>query len=253
MDTNNAHPPKDTYQLPASRLETDSFSEPFEAQLPLSEEAVNQQFKDIAHEEVRLSFERITQEIALSASGIESPYIDTPEIIHPHPIALRALQLGDGIKQIREKRYEKSIKRAQRKRLGESFLSALLGENSSASRNPKLSPDDVLEDEVSRELRVVGELHVRDAQVKSQKFYYYPNDIHDEWFHQQVSTVRAKNFTNSYIVKETGFEKSSTYFDETEDREKNVLVIPSDAEIENFINAAQRYHDAVKDDYDLAA
>lgn len=253
MDTNHAQPPKDMYQVPASRSEAESFSVPLETKILLIDEVVDQRFEAIAHEEVRLSYERITHELALSASGVESPYLEKPEIINVHPGATELLHLGTAIRELREKRHQEIVKGVKTKRLYKKVISALFSGNPATPGSLKVSKETIFQELIERESRIGGEIFTADAQVASRKFFYFPNDDYDEWFHQQASAVQAKHFTNSYIVKETGIEKSATYFDETEGRVKNVLVVPSDDEIENFTKAAQLYHSAVKDDYDLAA
>lgn len=82
-----------------------------------------------------------------------------------------------------------------------------------------------------------------DPQVIQRQFFYFPVDGRDEWFLRQSSTARAKSFTLSYDVTPQGVQKSATYYDAIDGREKNVIVAASDKEIHDLSVAATRYEE----------
>ncbi len=128
----------------------------------------------------------------------------------------------------------------------------------------------ILHDLIEQESKIGSKIFPVDPDVTSRKFFYLPSDTKDEWFYQQISSVPAKNFTNSYVITPHGIEKSSTFTDPADGRVKNVSSIPDAVEIKSLKLAATHYHNHIaqkiynkptnarrrfglKSDYDLTA
>lgn len=239
-----AQPAKDMYQFPMQSIETGSVDIVLENEL--SDEQVDRRFAAIAREEVSRSFDEITRELAMVASGVEAPVVSPIEVITLDPHAAELLQLGSEIQSKRQAHLQESTEVAQKKRLFHRSMTAFFSISPTESKKTKKTPVEIMHDLIDYESNVVAKISDDifgiDSYVASRKFIYMPNEHYDEWLLRQKSAVKSKDFTNSYLIRPTGVEKSSTYFDEVEGRIKNVLMIPSEAEIIHLKKAAGTYH-----------
>jgi len=233
------HAANDIYHVPTTFLETESFD--VDA-VPMSDEVVNQNINDIEREEIRLSFNEITQDLARFASSeIEPPlpsFETTPEV-YPHIMDI--IQIGDSVKALRKEHVAGLA--ARMKSLGtlSRIMTALVSSNPS-SVGPKVASNEAIEDDlVNRENAVVSMGFPADKEVTNQSFFLHK----DIWYMQQASPKPEKNFTNSYAVYPDVVKKSSTYYDQQEGRVKNVLVTAEHAEIITLKTAATRYHNEI--------
>lgn len=239
-----ALPAKDMYQFPMQSIETGPIGVVLKNEL--SDEQVDRQFAAIAREEVSRSFNEITRELALFASGIEAPVVSPIEVLTLDKHATELLQLGSEIQSKRQAHLQISTDESQKKRLFYKTMAVFFSNGSTEFKKTKKTPAEIMHDLIDYESNVAAKISDDifgiDLQVASRKFIYIPNENYDEWLLRQKSAVKSKDFTNSYITRPTGFEKSSTYFDEVEGRIKNVLMIPSEAEIIHLKKAARAYH-----------
>jgi hypothetical protein len=239
QDSNNqAQFAKDMYQVPAHQGEVIDTPE-------ISDETVNRTFADIARHETQIAFDKISKELAMVASGTEIPKEVQVETIETHPQAVELLQIGNGVKAMRNKRHAELVEIQTKRGIAVRIIAPLLGSNTFDSKKAKLSKEALLHDLIEEESKVGATIFPSDSQVTSRKFFLLPSDNYDEWFHQQTSPVREKDFTNSYTVTRYGIQKSSTYFDTKEARVKNISVIPESDEIKNLTLAATQYHEHI--------
>ncbi|MBC7564606.1 hypothetical protein H7100_00015 [Candidatus Saccharibacteria bacterium] len=119
------------------------------------------------------------------------------------------------------------------------ILKVLLSTNTSSA--PRSTIDKIIE----HESKVGAKVFSSDPDVTDVKYFFLPDEQGHKWYYQQISTVRSKNFTNSYSVTETGIEKSSTYYDEQLGRIVNVSTTVDDAEANNLLIAAKKYYSEV--------
>lgn len=119
------------------------------------------------------------------------------------------------------------------------ILKVLLSTNT--SNTPRTTIDKIIE----HESRVGAKVFSSDPDVSDVKYFFLPDEQGHKWYYQQVSTVRAKNFTNSYTVTEAGIEKSSTYFDERLGRTVNISTAVDELEANNLLIAAKKYYSEV--------
>jgi len=243
MNNNDIQPAKNMYQFPTNTSEVDSLSA---QNSQTSSEQIDRQFNDIAREEVRLSFEEITKELARSASGdIEPPHPTIENGLELHPHAVEILRIGADIEALRAE-YGAELAARVRGRRALAKLANVLFSNNPAPASLLRDYDagtshgfaNVESDTV--EMRFPSDPHVYD-----QKFFFLPDSGNHKWYMQQTSTVKTKNFTNSYTVRPDGVEKSSTYYDEREGRIRNVSVTAAHDEILTLKTAATRYHSQV--------
>ena len=240
------------------------------------EEPVERPFTDIAREETRLAFEAISKELAMVASGIEIPKEYQIEAIETHSDAIELLTIGKSVQEMRDTRYAELIQIQTRRGLKtvlNPFFGNTLGVSDTFLSKKGLDvKQQILHDLIDKDSTVDGIFPV-DRDVKSLKFFYLPSDtVNDagEYFHQQVSAIPEKNFTNSYPITLYGIQKSSTFFDPIAGHVKNVSVIPDELEIKNLKIAATHYRNNIsqkiynkptttrrlfgsKSDYDLTA
>ena len=256
---NNSQLPNDVYQTPSPQ-NGESFDAP----------EVNKTFHAIEREAVLQAFNQITQDLEMSISGYESREVAEVEVSAAHPIATELLHIGNGIKTHRE-RHHAALAEKSRLRGKIGHVIALLITN---------SPNDIIrptkEKIIERESEIGAKLLPTDPDVIESKFFFLPsedattNQVIDMWHYDQKSTVRQKNFTNTYKIKETGIEKSSTFYDERIQRVVNQSSIPSEIEKQNLLMVSKKYYSAVtekvyikpvaprfrfgsKSDHDLAA
>ena len=268
-DNNQAQFAKDVYQVPSHQTELLMTPETIEAPVQLP-------FTDIARKETLLAFEAITKELAMVASGIEIPKEYQIEVIETHPDAIELLTIGKSVKEMRDTRHAELIQIQSRRGLKtvlNPFFGNTLGVSDSfLSKKGLIVKQEILHDLIDKDSMVDGIFPV-DRDVKSLKFFYLPSDTVDdagEYFHQQVSAIPEKNFTNSYPITPYGIKKSSTFFDPIVGHVKNVSVIPDELEIKNLKIAATNYRNNIsqkiynkpittrrlfgsKSDYDLTA
>jgi hypothetical protein len=245
MNTNDqAQPAKDMYQFPMHSIEAGSIDVAIENEL--SDEQIDRQFTSIAREEVSRRFDEISRELAMAASGVEAPIVSPIETITTNPHAVELLHLGSDIKSKRQAHLQESNEVAQKKRLFHRSMTAFFSINPSESKKFKKSQAEIMHDLIDFESNVVAKISNDifgiDKDVQSRKFIYMPNENYDEWLLRQKSTVKSKDFTISYPIRPTGIEKSSTYYDEIEGQIKNVLTVPSEAEIIHLKKAVGTYH-----------
>jgi len=235
----------DMYRVPTTLSETISF----DIETPEQPEAqIERQFHDIAREEVRLSFEEMTKALALSADGIEPPNrtIESVEF-EANPHAVEILEMSNAITEFRTLHHAELVALRERKRLIRKMMTALFGDNSSATTRPGSSEQATIEYLAEFEDATVGQKTFPidskiEPEIKSRRFIFLPDGNEVVWHMQQAATVKTKNFTNSYKVHPHVVEKSSTYFDETLGRERNVAVVAADDEILTLKAAVTHYH-----------
>jgi len=245
---NNSDQPqsaKDMYQVPTTLSETVSI----DIETPEQPQVViDRQFDDIVRDQVRLDFEEITKELALSAAGIESPYTPAEKVeLAPNPHTVAILDKGGDITSRRMQRHAEEVAFAQSKRLFRKVTSTLLSHDPSADTPLSLSQQATIEYLAELEDSVAGQRAFPidrkiEPDVKTRRFFFLPDGRDDVWFMQQISSIRSKNFTNSYKIRPHGVEKSSTYFDEFEGRDKNVAIMAAHDEIMTLKAAVAYYH-----------
>lgn len=236
----------DMYRVPTTESETVSF----DIETPeLAEAQVERQFRDIAREEVRLSFEEISKELALSADGMDDSLNRTVEAVEfePNPHAVEILEMSNAITEFRTLHHAELVALRERKRLIRKMITALFGDNSSPVTRPGSSQQATIEYLAEFEDTVVGQKTFpidskNEPEVKSRRFIFLPDGRDAVWYMKQTATVKAKNFTNSYKVRPHVVEKSSTYFDANLGRERNTAVVAADDEILTLKAAVTHYH-----------
>jgi len=256
---------KNVYQVPGQQPEYFETSELIDPEF--DEATVEQEpAAEINRDEVRLRVEAIAREISMLAAGIVEPQPAPVETNMIHPDAAVLLMHGRNVKTKRNERHAGLVEIQSKRGLGVNRFAV----NSFDSEKSIKIKQALLHDLINRESVFGGDIYPPDPDVTSRKFFLLPAENYDEWFHQQTSPVRAKDFTNSYIVTPHLIQKSSTYFDEVEGHVKNVSVVPSDSEIQNLKLAVAQYYDRVskgiydkplvarrrfrsKNDHDLAA
>lgn len=234
---------KDVFQVPSHQAELLMSPEAIEA-------PVERPFTDIA-EATRLAFEAISKELAMVASGIEIPKEYQIEAIETHPDAIDLLTIGKSVQEMRDTRHAELIQIQSRrglKRVLNPFFGNTLGVSDTFLSKKGLNvKQQILHDLIDKDSMVDGIFPV-DRDVKSLKFFYLPSDTVDdagEYFHQQISVIPEKNFTNSYPITPYGIQKSSTFFDPIVGHVKNVSVIPDELEIKNLKIAATNYRNNI--------
>ena len=246
MNNNNdqAQFAKDVFQFPSHQADVLMTPEATEA-------PVERPVTYVAREETRLAFEAITKELAMVASGIEIPKEYQIEAIETHPDAIELLTIGKSVKEMRDIRHAELIQIQSRRGL-KSVLNPFFGNtlgvsDTFLSKKGLNVKQQLLHDLIDKDSMVDG-IFPADRDVKSLKFFYLPSDTVDdagEYFHQQVSAIPEKNFTNSYPITAYGIKKSSTFFDPIIGHVKNVSVIPEDLEINNLKIAATNYRNII--------
>ena len=224
MNNNDQSPAaKGMYQFPTTlSQETVSFDTPEEPEY--TEEQVERQFKDIVREDIRQTYNDIMRANDLGAIGIEASSVSIDVAPEHMPEALDMLAKGDEIIAHRQ------------------ALHAKLSRNMSDARRADVMAKIV---EAEDTYGAKAKIFPTDPEVSNVKFFLLPEgDVH-KWFMQQTSAVKAKNFTNSYTLLPHAVDKSSTYFDETHGRIRNVAVTPSRDEILTLRDAVTRYHSVV--------
>lgn len=230
---NNKQPINDVYQTP-SLQNGESFEAP--------SEVIDKKFYAIEREAVLQAFNQITQDLEMSLSGYESREIPEVEVAPAHPIATELMYIGNMLSDHREKYHAARPEKSGLKRVFGRMILVLFTNNPSEVTQP------VVAKMIDRESEVGATLFPADADVTEMKFFFLPSEdattgqVVDVWHHDQKSIHRAKNFTNSYKITESGIEKSSTYFDENLGRIVNRSSVPSDQEIENLLMAAKQYY-----------
>jgi len=234
------HAVNDIYHVPTTLLETESFG--IET-VPPSDEVVEQQFNDIVREEVRLSFDEMTQNLARFASGeIEQPLATVETNLEVNTHAMEIIRIGESLNELHARHL------AQRATVvrNEHFIGKLSRVLFSREPSPLVPLQKVTDLAVHKlvepELKVVPPFFQVDAEVTGRKFFF----LDDTWYLQQNSAVKSKNFTNSYQAHPRGVQKSATYFDENEGRVRNVSVPAAHQEVVILKQAAKHYHDAVR-------
>lgn len=211
----------------------------YEADQPTTEEA----FADIETSYIKHEFDAVTNQIETEAAvpiRVHATEADakTNELKAEYPVAHELRRIGHELQILRQKQAE-SLGIGRKKNVFKRVVSALL------TNDTAMTADSYHSKMIERESRIGASLFPRDNEVTSMKFFYLPNEQHDEWFHQQTSPNKLKNFTNSYIVSEATVHKSSTYFDVIEGRTKNILVVPDELELQHLLTAATRYYSEV--------
>jgi hypothetical protein len=231
MDNNQFQ--KNVYQVPASPS-GESFEAPVAPlAMEMSQEEVDRRFLKITREEIALALNKNQQDLEMSISGFEDRSVPEVELSTPHPIAI---EIGKIAVDLQERRYvylEYLINRAKSMGLAERALLKL-----------KLSPKDVdfyfhptLDKIIDRESQYGKELFEHDADVTEIKYFLHESD----WFHQQVSPNKVKNFTNKYEVTESTILKSSSFYNPyVGDVTRTVYV--DDAEAQNLLIASKKYY-----------
>jgi len=234
---------KNVYQVPGQQSE--HFETPqVDSAVELDDATIDQQFAEIEREEVRLKFEEIALEISRLAAGDIEPQPAPVETNTMHPDAAVLLMHGRNVKAKRAERHAGLVDIQTKRGLG-SIVTNRFAVNSFDSEKSIKIKQALLHDLINQESNFGGEIYPADPDVTSRKFFLLSTPDYDEWFHQQTSSVKSKDFTNSYIVTPHLIQKSSTYFDEVEGHVKNVSVIPSDGEIQNLKLAVAQYYDRV--------
>jgi len=236
---------KDMYRVPTTLLET----APFDIETPEQpQEQIDRQFDDIVREEVRLSFEDITKELALSAAGIESPnYVAESPEFEANPHAVEILEMSNEITERRIQHHAEIVALRKRKLLIGAMMTKLFGDNSGpvikSGSTEQATIGHLAQFEDSKVGQTTFPINRKvEPEVKTRRFIFLPDGSDIVWHMQQTATIKAKNFTNSYKVRPHGVEKSSTYFDEREGREKNVAVMADDSEVLTLKAAVTYYH-----------
>jgi len=236
---------KDMYRVPTTLLETASFDIGTPEQPQVQPERT---FDDIVREEVRLSFEDITKELALSAAGIESPnYVAESPELEANPHAVEILELSNEITERRTQHHAEQVALRKRKLMIRAMMRKLFGDNSGPVIKSGSTEQATIGHLAQFEDSKVGQTTFPidrkiEPEVKTRRFILLPDGQEVVWYMQQTATVKSKNFTNSYKVRPHGVEKSSTYFDEREGREKNVAVMADENEILTLKAAVTHYH-----------
>lgn len=249
----------------------ESFDAPAETvRVNMNENEIEVKFAAIEREAVRQAFNQITQDLEMSLSGYESREVPVIEIAPTHPVAVELLHIGRSIEMHREKHNASLVEQSRlRHKIGR-VISLLITNSPSDIVRP------VEERTIEHESKIGAALFPVDTDVTSRKFFFLPaedpttKEIIHMWHHDQKSTIPSKNFTNTYKIKDSGIEKSSTYFDERLARTVNRSSIPGAAEMSNLLMASKKYYSAVtekvyikpaaprfrfgsKSDHDLAA
>jgi len=253
---------KDVYQVPESKPELLDTPQ-------LDDTTVSQKFAEIARHEISRTFNDMTQKLEMYADGIQEEVVTPVEVFTPHPDALHLRSKAKVVNEARTTRH-KELTEIQTKHGFAKILSPRLIVGTFDSEKSKKLKQAILHDLINQDSKSGDVIYPFDPEVTERKFFHLSYADYDEFFHQQVSVVRSKDFTNSYAVTDYAIQKSSTFFDEVEGRVKNVSVTPSDEEIKNLKQAANLYHDYVmkkvyakpvptrrlfglKSDHDLAA
>ncbi|RWZ78182.1 MAG: hypothetical protein EOT05_00205 [Candidatus Microsaccharimonas sossegonensis] len=235
MDNNQFQ--KNVYQVPASHSgeSLDVLMAPVE--VPISQAEVDQRFSTIAREEVLQAFNKMTQDLEMSVSGFEHRTQPEIQLSEPHPVAIEIGKIAVDLQQRRYIYLEYLLSRAKEMGLVERAKLKLL-----------LSPKDVdfyfhptIDKIIERESQNGHELFEHDADVKEIKYFLHEND----WFHQQVSANKMKNFTNKYEVTDDYILKSSTFYHQDIGAEVMRTVYVDDVEAQNLLIASKKYYEKV--------
>ena len=230
---------KDVYQVPSSQSGESLNAPAAPVETELSQQEVDQRFYAVEQEYVQQVLSDMARDLEMSASGFEQTQPPVVELMTPHPIAADVLQIGTDIKARRAEHHESLIESARLNTPVGRFITKLFAKDATASLTPTF--DKIIE----HESKLGAKLFPVDPDVTEVKFFFLPDEEGDKWYHTQVSPVRAKHFTNSYTIRETGIEKSSTFFDEHLGRIVNVSVPISDEEARNLLIAAKNYYTEV--------
>jgi len=238
---------KDMYRVPTTLSETVSFGMESPEQAPPE---IDRQLDDsIIHDEAPMSFEQITKELAVSASSGESPDPVTGSAeFETNPHAVEILQMSHAITEVRTQRHAELV--ARRKRFIRNVITTLFGANSTPMPKPGSSEQTTIGYLAELEDSKVGQTTFPinrkiEPEIKNRRFIFLPEGDDVIWYMKQTSTVKAKNFTNSYKVRPHLVEKSSTFFDETLGRDRNVAVVAGEDEVLTLKAAVTHYHSEV--------
>lgn len=226
------------YQVPSSPS-GESFDVPAAPlAVETSKEEVGRQSLKITREEIalayKLAYNKNQQDLEMSIAGFEDRTLPDIELSKPHPIAM---EIGKIAIDLQERRYiylEYLINRAKSMGFAERALLKM-----------KLSPKDrdfyfrpTLDKIIDRESEFGKELFEHDADVTEIKFFLHQT----EWFHQQQSSRKEKNFTNKYETTEHTILKSSSFYS-PHVGEVTRTVHVDDHEARNLLIASRKYYE----------
>jgi hypothetical protein len=233
MDNNQFQ--KNVYQVPSSPS-GESLDVPMASlEMQPSQEEVDRRFSTIAREEVLQAFNQMTQDLEMSLSGYETRPVPEVELATPDPIAVELLQIAADLQERRARHLASLIQRVEEMGFIEKNKIRLTAKNPSAILNP------TIEKIIDQESKLGIELFEHDPDVAEIKYF-----LHDsEWFHEQLSPVVTKKFTNKYEVTETSILKSSTFFNPYLGTEVTRTVYVNDEEARNLLIAAKKYYEKV--------
>jgi hypothetical protein len=199
---------------------------------------------------------------------IEDMWIETrqpakADLMSPHLEAMQILQIDAEILEQRYEHYQSMVDSAPATLIAK-IITRMFAQNPSAIIDP--SVEKIIEHESKQGVKI----YPKDIDVTELKFFLLPDERDHKWYYSQVSSVREKNFTNSYTIRETGIDKSSTFYDESHGRTVNISLPTNDSEAKNLLIGIKKYHKEVtgnvfvkkaaprfrfgsKSDHDLAA
>lgn len=241
---------KNTYQVPGSLVGESLVPTPVAVDTIISDVAVNRSFNSIVQQEIEREeilnlFNKMTRNLELDASGLDTDHaaqIESP-VLHPIIATLEELK-AEQVKR-RIEHLQAPVDRAEKMGIFVRAYVRLFEKNASQILNP--TTDSIINQESSFGFEVFERDDItldpkHDPEITEIQFFLHD----DEYFYIQKSLVLAKAFIIKYTMTPVGILKSSTFTNEQLVNVHRSEIIEKD-EADNLLIAATKHLKIVTD------